>query len=255
MRFRPCIDIHDGRVKQLVGSTLNDERSEQVVSNYVSEKSPAYYASLYRRDGLEGGHVIMLGRGNESAAREALAAYPGGLQVGGGITPENAQEWLDAGAEKIIITSYVFQQGTIDKVRLKEISSLVGSDKLVLDLSSRKLGDNYYVATDRWQQVSAFKVDLETLIDLADYCSEFLIHAVDSEGKMAGIDEELLAILAECPLPVTYAGGIQNLKDLHKIDTLCSGKVDATAGSCLDIFGGRGLRYRDVVEFDRARRC
>lgn len=254
MRFRPCIDIHEGRVKQLVGSSLENGDCGGVVTNYVSDKSPAYYASLYKRDGLAGGHVIMLGQGNEEAAREALSAYPGGLQIGGGITPVNAREWLEAGATKVIITSYVFQGGTIDKNRLEEISSLVGADRLVLDLSCKKQGGCYYVATDRWRQLSDFRVGHRTLVQLAAYCSEFLVHAVDAEGKMAGIDEMLLTILMDSPVTVTYAGGIKSIEDLETIDKLCRGKVDATAGSCLDIFGGSGLRYQDVVEFDRARR-
>ena len=254
MRFRPCIDLHRGAVKQVVGSTLTD-REDELVTNFVASESPAHFAQLYRRDGLEGGHVIMLGPGNEVAAEAALRAYPQGLQIGGGIRPDNAQGWLAVGAQKVIVTSYVFSKGEVKWDRLTEMKSCVGKERLVLDLSCRKRGDAYVVVTNRWQLFTELVITPETLERLADYCAEFLIHAVDVEGKQAGIDDALIECLADMsPLPVTYAGGIRNLDDLYRVEELGSGRVDATAGSSLDIFGGAGLRYVDAVAFDRARR-
>ena len=99
-RFRPCIDLHAGSVKQIVGGTLSTDNAG-LKTNYTSEHPAAYYAELYRKNGLRGGHVIMLGPGNNKAAKEALTAWPGGLQVGGGIKDANAREWIDAGAERV----------------------------------------------------------------------------------------------------------------------------------------------------------
>ena len=255
MRFRPCIDLHDGKVKQIVGSTLSDRGDAGLVTNFVATQSPAHFAQMYRRDGLEGGHVILLGPGNEAAATEALQAYPGGLQVGGGVTPTNARGWLDAGAAKVIVTSYIFRDGRICRDRLAEMLETVGRERLVLDLSCRRRGKGFFIVTDRWQQFTGVEVAPASLADLAASCSEFLVHAVDVEGKQQGIDEDLLRLLAaSCPIPVTYAGGIRNAEDLARIDHLGAGRIDATAGSSLDIFGGHGLRYADAVAFDAARR-
>lgn len=245
-QFRPCIDIHDGKVKQIVGGTLDN--SETPRTNFVSEQSSAYFASLYRRDDLRGGHVIMLGRNNESAAKEALAAYPGGLQVGGGIDPSNAAEYLDAGASAVIVTSYVFCNGELNLKHLQEISSLVGRDKLVLDLSCRKKDGKYFIVTDRWQKFTAWEVSSKTLDLLSNYAAEYLVHAVDVEGKCAGIDEVLVAFLAEnSPLECVYAGGISSFADIDKIKTTGRGRIHYTIGSALDIFGGK-LSYREVVD-------
>jgi phosphoribosylformimino-5-aminoimidazole carboxamide ribotide isomerase len=255
MRFRPCIDLHEGKVKQLVGGTLTDADSAAAKVNFVSLKSSAYYAEMYRRDGLEGGHVILLGPGNAEAAAEALAAYPGGLQLGGGVNPENAGDWLRQGAAKVIVTSYVFRDGRVCWDRLQAIKDAVGAEHLVLDLSCRLRQGQYFIVTDRWQKFTDETIGRDLLLRLAEYCSEFLIHAVDVEGMQQGIDKELVQLLAaSSPLQATYAGGIRSLNDLCLIEELGEGRIDATAGSSLDIFGGRGLRYRDAVAFDQERR-
>jgi phosphoribosylformimino-5-aminoimidazole carboxamide ribotide isomerase len=251
-KFRPCIDLHDGKVKQIVGSTLRDDKSGPS-TNFVSAHPSSYYASLYQRDGLTGGHVIMLGKGNEVAAKEALAAYPQGLQIGGGITPENALAFIEAGASHVIVTSYVFDaQARFSDERLRAVVEAVGPAKLVLDLSCRATVDGWCVAMNRWQTLTDLPVNAATFEKLAPYCAEFLIHAVDVEGKCEGMDEALLQRLAEwCPLPVTYAGGARSLKDLQLAQALSSGKVDVTIGSALDIFGGTSARYEDCVAFNR----
>lgn len=243
--FRPCIDLHDGVVKQIVGGTLTDEGAK---TNFVAAHPPAYYAELYKKDDLTGGHVIKLGPGNDDAAREALAAWRGGLQIGGGITAENAADWLDAGAAKVIVTSYIFKDGELLMPKLLKLLDAVGRERLVLDLSCRKKEDgNYYIVTDRWQKFTNRKLNAETLDFLADHASEFLIHAVDVEGKQSGIDEELLNILAaHSPLPCTYAGGIHSLSDIETIIAAGNGKIGYTVGSALDIFGGK-LPYADIA--------
>lgn len=248
--FRPCIDLHEGKVKQIVGGTLGDAGLR---TNFVSEKSAAWFAELYRRDGLTGGHVIQLGPGNEAAARAALAAYPGGLHLGGGVTTHNAESWLDAGASHVIVTSWVFREGRVDWARLEELVRTIGRDRLVLDLSCRKRDGGYLVVTDRWQKFTELEVNAETLRRLAGYCAEFLIHAVDVEGLCRGIDGELVERLGEwTPLPMTYAGGANSLADLQAVTRLGGGKVDLTIGSALDIFGGQGVSYADCVAFNSA---
>ena len=251
--FRPCIDLHEGRVKQLVGGTLAPEPST-LKTNYVSPHDAAWYAELYRRDGLRGGHVIMLGPGNETQARAALAAYPGGLQVGGGIQLGNAREWLDAGASHVIVTSWVFHAGAIDWDRLRELVRAIGKERLVLDLSCRRREGRYVVVTDRWQKFTATPVSRETLEQLSTWCAEFLIHAVDVEGLCRGIDQELVADLAAwSPLPTTYAGGVSSLADLETVTQIGRGRIDVTIGSALDVFGGHGVKYAEAVAFNRGR--
>ncbi|XP_059317449.1 1-(5-phosphoribosyl)-5-[(5-phosphoribosylamino)methylideneamino] imidazole-4-carboxamide isomerase, chloroplastic [Lycium ferocissimum] len=251
VRFRPCIDIHKGKVKQIVGSTLRDsnEADKSLVTNFESDKSAAEYAKLYRDDGLVGGHAIMLGADPLSiaAAIEALHAYPGGLQVGGGIKTENALSYIEEGASHVIVTSYVFNNGQMDLERLKELASLVGRKRLVLDLSCRKKEGEYVIVTDRWQKFSDVHLNEKVLNFLAEYADEFLVHGVDVEGKKLGIDEELVALLGKySPIPVTYAGGVTVMADLEKIKVAGMGRVDVTVGSALDIFGGN-LAYKDVV--------
>jgi phosphoribosylformimino-5-aminoimidazole carboxamide ribotide isomerase len=247
MRFRPCIDLHNGLVKQIVGSTYRDTGETGMVTNFATAVSPAFFADLYRKDNLSGGHIIMLGRGNESAAREALAAWPGGMQVGGGITPDTARMWLDAGASHVIMTSHVFRNGAIDWDNLADAVKRMGRQRLVLDISCKKVDNRYLVATDRWQTLSTVAVDAALLDRLGGSCDEFLVHAADVEGKQGGIAEDLVTLLGGAsPLPVTYAGGIRSLADLDRIDALGNGRVDATIGSALDIFGGK-LGYREVV--------
>ncbi|MBM9536641.1 phosphoribosylformimino-5-aminoimidazole carboxamide ribotide isomerase [Desulfobulbus alkaliphilus] len=249
MRFRPCIDLHEGRVKQIVGSTLAGNGTGPH-TNFSSELPSSYYAEMYRRDRLTGGHVIMLGPGNEAAAREALRAWPGGLQVGGGISDQNAAQWLELGASHVIVTSHVFHDGHIDRQRLRRLNDLIGARHLVLDLSCRRRGNAYYVVTDRWQKFTDVTINAAVLDSLATCCDEFLIHAVDVEGKCMGIDVQLLKILATAtPIPTTYAGGVASMADLELINTAGQGRIDVTVGSALDIFGGTGLYYRDVVAY------
>ena len=247
--FRPCIDLHEGKVKQIVGGTLGDAGLR---TNFVSEKSAAWFAELYWRDALKGGHVIQLGTGNESEAHAALAAYPGGMHLGGGVNAGNARGWLDAGASHVIVTSWVFREGRVDWERLDELVRAISKDRLVLDLSCRKRGDQYFVVTDRWQKFTELEVNAETLQKFSAYCAEFLVHAVDVEGLCRGIDRELVAMLGKwSPIPMTYAGGANSLGDLEAVTRLSGGKVDLTIGSALDIFGGSGVKYADCVGFNR----
>ncbi|MEN8258087.1 MAG: phosphoribosylformimino-5-aminoimidazole carboxamide ribotide isomerase [Thermodesulfobacteriota bacterium] len=255
MKFRPCIDLHNGRVKQIVGSTLSDTSDSALQTNFASSHPSSYYAEMYKHDQLTGGHVIMLGPGNVEAASEALAAYPGGLQIGGGINTENSASWLERGASAVIVTSYVFKDGLIHEDRLHSLVAEVGKEYLVLDLSCRKKGDDYYIVTDRWQNFTEVVVNQEALDYFSAFCCEFLIHAVDVEGKCAGIEEELAEKLgAWTPLPTTYAGGVKNLADMEQILDLGKGKLDATVGSALDIFGGSTMTYAEAVAFHKKHR-
>ena len=248
--FRPCIDLHEGKVKQIVGGTLGAPANLR--TNFVSEKPAAWFAGLYKRDGLAGGHVIMLGTGNETEARSALAAFPGGMHVGGGINSSNAGAWLDAGASHVIVTSWVFREGRVNWELLEELVKTIGKEKLVLDLSCRKRGENYFVVTDRWQKFTELIVNEETLRKFSGYCAEFLIHAVDVEGLCTGIDGGLVEKLGKwTPIPVTYAGGANSISDLAEVAKLGGGKIDLTIGSALDIFGGHRVKYDDCVKFNR----
>ncbi len=249
--FRPCIDLHEGRVKQIVGGTLDDHPGG-LRTNFVSERPSGWYAALYRQDGLKGGHVIMLGPGNEAAAEEALAMYPGGLQVGGGINADNAGHYLDRGASHLIVTSWVFREGRLDRERLGAMERAVSKDRLVLDLSCRVRDGRYWVVTDRWRRFTDLEVTRPVLEDLAGHCDEFLIHAVEVEGLCQGVDLELVERLGEwAPIPTTYAGGARSIEDLKAVTQHGRGKIDLTIGSALDIFGGTGVRYADAVEFNR----
>ncbi len=250
MKFRPCIDLHDGKVKQIVGSTLGAGGLGAPLTNFSSSFPPSHYSRMYRQDGLTGGHVIMLGPGNEEAAAEALAAWPGGLQIGGGINGDNARLWLERGASHVIVTSYVFHDGILDEQRLQDLCKHIGRRHLVLDLSCRYKGGQYFVVTDRWQKFTRLAITRQVLDELASYCDEFLVHAVDVEGKCTGVDARLIELLASSTrVPVTYAGGVASMADLELIAGAGGGKLDVTVGSALDIFGGSGLRYADVVAF------
>lgn len=252
MKFRPCIDIHQGRVKQIVGSTLADENSGSLVTNFASDLPASWFASLYRSDLLDGGHVIQLGSGNELQAQEALQAWPDALQIGGGITDRNALSWLKKGASRIIVTSYVFRDGEICYQGLKRLNRLVGKERLVLDLSCRKKGECYRIVTNRWQKFTNVTVSKKTLDDLSEFCSEFLIHAVDAEGKCGGVEREIVRMLGKwSEIPVTYAGGIHSWEDIELIGKLGAQKIDFTVGSALDIFGGTGLKYAELVKRNR----
>lgn len=250
--FRPCIDLHQGVVKQIVGGSLDVQESP--ITNFVSSEGADAFAARYRDDGLMGGHVIQLGPGNDAAARAALGRWRGGMQLGGGIQPANAREWLDAGASKVIVTSYLFDGDRLSAERLAEMARVVGRDELVIDLSCRRRGAGWFVATNRWQTVTNVPVHADTLRHLAAYCSEFLVHAADVEGLRRGIDEELVTLLGSAsPLPCTYAGGGRNITDLDTVERLSAGRVDLTFGSALDIFGGTEVRYADCVAFNRRR--
>jgi phosphoribosylformimino-5-aminoimidazole carboxamide ribotide isomerase len=248
MRFRPCIDLHNGMVKQIVGATLSNAASDGPQTNFEAKQPAAWFVDRYRRDNLTGGHVIQLGPGNRAAARSALERWPGGLQIGGGVTAENARQWLDAGASHVIVTSWVFSDGRIHMQRLKRLSGLIGKQRLVLDLSCRKRGEAYLVATNRWQTFTDEAVTYALLDRLAVFCDEFLIHAVDVEGRCAGIERDLVAYLGRwAGLPITYAGGIAGQADIDQIEVLGKGRIDFTVGSALDIFGGAGLAYVDLA--------
>ena len=254
MEFRPCIDIHNGSVKQIVGGSLKDSGSE-AVENFVSKQDASFFARLYRENGIRGGHVIMLNpagstyyEATKAQALAALAEFPGGLQIGGGITPENAGEYLAAGASHVIVTSYVFKDGRIDYDNLEKMVDAVGKDRLVLDLSCRRMEKGYLVVTDRWQKLTQEKVDTALLDRLAGCRDEFLVHGVDVEGRADGIEEQLAAMLGSWgKRPVTYAGGIHSYEDLELVRRLGKDRLNVTVGSALDMFGGT-LEWRRVLE-------
>ncbi|CAG7931503.1 unnamed protein product [Penicillium olsonii] len=284
-KFRPCIDLHSGQVKQIVGGTLSQVAAD-LKTNYVSKLPASHYAGLYQKHDLRGGHVVKLGPGNEEAAQEACKTWPGGLQVAGGITDKNAKYWIDQGADKVrlvtalwrwsilhldiarlallsgfacsclfvIITSFLFPEGKFSLERLQSVLSALDGDKskLVLDLSCRRKDDTWFVAMDRWQTITEMEINQESIALLEPYCAEFLIHAADVEGLQQGVDEELVSRLAEwCTIPVTYAGGARHLQDLEKVHTSSKGKVDLTIGSALDIFGGSGVTFDECIEWNK----
>ena len=254
MRFRPCIDIHNGKVKQIVGASLRD-CGDTAKENFVSSQDAGFFAEFYKKDGLKGGHIILLNPAaspfyaeTKRQAKLALSRYPGGMQLGGGVTDQNAQEFLDAGASHVIVTSFVFRDGRICYENLEKISHEVGKDRLVLDLSCRRKEDGYYIVTDRWQKFTDVQLCRAVLDELSAYCDEFLIHAADVEGKAAGIEKEVAAMLGRWrKCPVTYAGGIGSYDDLRLLREIGGGALDVTAGSALDLFGGP-LSYRKVLE-------
>ena len=247
MRFRPCIDLHNNKVKQIVGGSLRDDGAG-LRTNFESQYDSAYYAKMYQKDGLTGGHVIMLGPGNEEAALLALSSYPKGLQLGGGINPGNARKYLDAGAAQVIVTSYLIEDSEVSMRRLDALMNVVKPEELVIDLSCRKTAEGkYLVVFDRWQKFTTLEVNAATLQKLSQYCCEFLIHAVDMEGKMSGVDGNIVKLLADIsPNPCVYAGGISSYDDIELIRREGSGKIDYTVGSALDIFGGH-LSYNQIV--------
>lgn len=253
MRFRPCIDIHNGKVKQIVGGSLKDE-GNQADTNFTSEYTADFYAKMYQKDGLMGGHIILLNakeseyfEATREQAMKALAAYPGGLQIGGGINADNAKEYLEAGATHVIVTSFVFKDGEVCMDNLKALESQVGKAHIVLDLSCRKKDDGYYIVTNRWQTFTKVKLTVEVMEELAAYCDEFLIHGVDVEGKASGVEEELVAMLAGWNrIPITYAGGIGSRNDLEHFKEVSKGRLDFTIGSALDLFGGK-ISYEEII--------
>ncbi|KAE8222572.1 hypothetical protein CF326_g8351 [Tilletia indica] len=251
--FRPCIDIHSGVVKQIVGGTLTDD-STTTTTNHISQHPPNHFAALYRSHHMLGGHIIKLGPGddNDNAATQALDAWPDHLHVGGGIHADNALSWIERGAQKVIVTSYLFPDCKFSEDRLKALSQLVGRERLVVDVSCRRRGDKWIVAMNRWQSLTDLEVNQESLQRLEQYCSEFLIHAADVEGLCQGIDEDLVKALGEwVTIQTTYAGGARHLQDLELVDRLSNGKVDLTFGSALDIFGGSGVTLDELAEWNK----
>lgn len=255
MKFRPCIDIHNGKVKQIIGGSLIDT-GNQAEENFVSVHDGGFYANLYKEYGLKGGHIILLNpvgsqyyEEDVEQARRALQAYPKGLQIGGGINASNAAHFLDMGASHVIVTSYVFKDGQIDFENLEKLVKEVGKSRLVLDLSCRKKNDVYYVVTDRWQKYTDVVLDYKTLDHLSAYCDEFLIHAVDVEGKASGIEQNLVSMIGEWNrIPVTYAGGVRSEQDLALLKELGHGRLDVTIGSALDLFGGN-MKFENVLSY------
>lgn len=251
-KFRPCIDLHNGQVKQIVGGTLSDDGAG-LKENFVADASAAEFSQRYHADQLTGGHVIQLGPGNREAALAALGAWPGGLQLGGGVTIDNAAEWLDAGASHVIVTSWLFDKdGTFRMDRLKQLSAEIGKDKLVVDLSCRRTAAGWTVAMNRWQTLTNVDVTKETLDSMAEYCDEYLIHAADVEGLCGGVDLELVELLGDwAGIPMTYAGGVAGMSDLEAVSKHSNGNIDITVGSALDIFGGSGVKYTELVDWNR----
>lgn len=254
MEFRPCIDIHNGRVKQIVGESLKDEGAEE---NFVSEKNASEFALMYKKYGLKGGHVIMLNRRGtpeyEASKKEALAAlgaFEGGMMAGGGINDENAAEFLEAGASHVIVTSFIFSDGELNFQNLEKLKNAVGKERLCIDLSCRKKDSFYYVVTDRWQKFTNLILDEKLLGRLSESCDEFLVHASDVEGKRAGIDEDVIRILTKSPITATYAGGVKDLSDLERVERAGGGKVNVTVGSALDIFGG-SISLKEIADLSR----
>lgn len=255
MEFRPCIDIHNGKVKQIVGSSLRDMGS-QAVENFVAKQDAAFFAKLYQRYQIKGGHIILLNpvgsefyEATKEQAIQALHAYPGGMQVGGGINPDNAEVFLEAGASHVIVTSYVFRDGMVHYENLERLSDTVGREHLVLDLSCRRWGDDYYIVTDRWQKFTRETIEMSLLDRLSQYADEFLIHAVDVEGKARGIEQELVTLLGDWGrLPITYAGGVGSFEDLELLRKLGKNRLNVTIGSALDLFGGN-MEFEKVYEF------
>lgn len=254
MRFRPCIDIHNGKVKQIVGGSLQDADG-RAKENFVSEQDSVFYAKLYKGQGIRGGHVILLNADGSAGydktkeqALSALGAYPGGLQAGGGIRPDNAEEFLKAGASHVIVTSYVFRDGEISWENLRNMVKAVGKERLVLDLSCRRRDGDYYIVTDRWQKFTDVTVTPSILDELSGQCDEFLVHAVDVEGKSSGVDTKLIRILAQHRTnPITYAGGVGSYEDLYRLRDAGENRIDVTVGSALDLFGGP-LKFENVLQ-------
>lgn len=251
-QFRPCIDLHEGKVKQIVGGTLTDSGAGPK-ENFVSDREPAWFADLYRQSDLTGGHIIQLGKGNREAAHEALAAWRGGMQVGGGVNLRNAVEWLEAGASQVIVTSWLFDQdGNFLESRLKELAREVGREHVVVDLSCRRTKTGWTVAMNRWQTLTGIDVTHATLDALAEWSGEYLIHAADVEGLCGGVDAELVDLLGGwAGVPMTYAGGVATMADLYLIDERSGGHVDVTVGSALDLFGGEGVHYEELLTWNQ----
>ena len=251
-QFRPCIDLHQGSVKQIVGSSFTADATS-LKTNFESNLSADFFARRYCEDGLTGGHLIQLGSNNEVSAFAALQAYPQGLQIGGGIAVDNSSYWLEAGASHVIVTSWLFDEcGNFLPERLDALVQETGKEHLVIDLSCKRVEEDWFVAMNHWQTKTNLRLEASLLNYLADYCSEFLVHAADIEGKCTGIDEALVRVLGKhSSLPGTYAGGAKALEDLDLVELLSNGRVDLTIGSALDIFGGTQVCYKDCVNWNQ----
>ena len=254
-KFRPCIDLHEGRVKQIVGGSLR-EGGRGPIENFVAGEPSGWFADRFRTDGMAGGHVIMLGPGNEEAAQEAIAAWPDGFQVGGGVDVHNAASWIASGASHVIVTSWLFDRdGVFLPGRLRELAAEVGSNRVVVDLSARRVEEGWRVAMNRWQTPTDLLVTGETLDRIASHCAEFLVHAADVEGRCEGVDVELVSLLGSWDgKPVTYAGGVGCMEDLRIVEDSSDGKVDVTVGSALDLFGGKGICYNEMIDWNEGQR-
>ena len=248
-QFRPCIDLHQGKVKQIVGGSLNDQGA---ATNFISQYDAAYYANIYRQHDLRGGHVIALGPDNEAEVLKALQAWPHGLQFGGGVNLTNAAKYIEAGASHVIVTSYLFDGNEFSWDKLAQLKGEVGKEHLILDLSCRKTAQGWNIATNRWQTVTSTVINAETLQQLSEHCAEFLIHAADVEGLQNGIDQKLVSLLGQhTKIPVTYAGGARSIEDLALVERLSNGHVDLTIGSALDIFGGSGITLQQCIDWNQ----
>ncbi|SGY90003.1 Probable phosphoribosylformimino-5-aminoimidazole carboxamideribotide isomerase [Moritella viscosa] len=249
-QFRPCIDLHQGKVKQIVGGSLNDQGA---ATNFISQYDAAYYADIYRQHDLRGGHVIALGPNNETEVLKALKVWPQGLQFGGGVNLTNATKYIAAGASHVIVTSYLFDGDEFSWEKLAQLKALIGKEHLILDLSCRKTAQGWNIATNRWQTITSTIINADTLTQLSEHCAEFLIHAADVEGLQNGIDQELVTLLGQhTTIPVTYAGGARSIDDLVLVDQLSKGKVDLTIGSALDIFGGSGITLQQCIDWNQS---
>lgn len=246
MQFRPCIDIHNGKVKQIVGSSLRDA-NDYAKENFVSEKGADFFADLYKEKNLKGGHVILLNskdsefyEATKEEALRALEAFPKGLGVGGGITDENAGEFLHAGASHVIVTSYLFEDGRLSKEKMEKLRDVAGREHIVFDLSVKRFEDGYHIMSNRWQVKTDEVLTPKLLKKLEGYCDEYLIHAVDVEGNNNGIETTLVEELSEYEgNAVTYAGGIHSYEDIEILRKAGKGRIHFTVGSALDLFGGK----------------
>lgn len=255
MTFRPCIDIHNGQVKQIVGASLRD-KGDEATENFVAAYDASYYARLYKEHNLKGAHVIMLNskdseyyEATKAQALLAISEYKDSLQVGGGIDDKNAKFFIDNGASHVIVTSYVFKDGLIQYENLDALVKAVGKEHIVLDLSAGKKDGGYVIVTDRWQKYSSVNITAELFVELSQYCDEFLVHGIDTEGLKKGPDMDLIKILSDVSskvnTPITYAGGIANTDHIKMIEELSGGKLNYTIGSALDIFGG-SLSFEEI---------
>jgi len=177
------------------------------------------------------------------------------MQIGGGITLENATEWMNAGASHLIVTSWLFSpEGKFLPERLSQLTSEIGKENLVIDLSCRRTKQGWTVAMNRWQTLTDLNITTENLNHIADHCDELLVHAADVEGLCKGIDQELVQMLGQwAKIPITYAGGAATMADIQLTQESSAGNVDITVGSALDIFGGSGMTIDELIQWNSNR--